>query len=51
MTKKANKEKQKSAVLQTFGALKSNRPGLTPQEEREAAEEAIAEEAIRRMGN
>jgi hypothetical protein len=49
MTKKAKKEKQKSAVLQTFGALKPNRPALTAQEERKAAEEAIAEEATNRM--
>jgi hypothetical protein len=51
MTKKAKKEKQKSAVLQTFGILKTNRPTLTLQEERRAAEETIAEEAIKRMGS
>jgi hypothetical protein len=39
-----------SVVAQTAGALKSNLPALTPQEEHEAAEQGIAEEAIRRMG-
>jgi antitoxin PrlF len=37
-----------SVVEQTAGALKSDIPALTPQEEREAAEQAIAEEAIER---
>ena len=35
-----------SIVAQTAGALKSDMPALTPQEEHEAAEQAIAEEAI-----
>jgi antitoxin PrlF len=35
-----------SVVEQTAGALKSDIPALTPQEERDAAEQAIAEEAI-----
>jgi hypothetical protein len=48
--KKPKKEKQESAIQRTVGVLKSNRPALTPQQEREAAEEAIAEEAIQRMG-
>jgi antitoxin PrlF len=38
-----------SVVEQTAGALKSDIPALTPQEERDAAEQAIAEEAIARM--
>jgi antitoxin PrlF len=38
-----------SIVAQTAGALKSDMPALTPQEEHEAAEQAIAEEAIQRM--
>jgi hypothetical protein len=50
MTKKQKQKKQKSVVLKTFGALKGIRPALTPQQERKAAEEAIAEEAIKRMG-
>jgi AbrB family looped-hinge helix DNA binding protein len=37
-----------SVVKQTAGALKSDIPALTPQEERDAAEQAIAEEAIAR---
>jgi antitoxin PrlF len=37
-----------SVVEQTAGALKSNIPALSPQEEREAAEQAIAEEALER---
>jgi AbrB family looped-hinge helix DNA binding protein len=37
-----------SVVQQTAGALKSTIPALTPQEEHEAAEEGIAEEAVRR---
>ncbi len=37
-----------SVVEQTAGALKSDIPTLTSQEEREAAEQAIAEEAIER---
>jgi antitoxin PrlF len=38
-----------SVVEQTAGALKSDIPALTPQEERDAAEQAIAEEAIARL--
>jgi antitoxin PrlF len=38
-----------SVVTQTAGMLKSSQPALTPQEEHEAAEQAIADEAIRRM--
>jgi hypothetical protein len=41
---------ERSVVKQTAGALKSNLPALTPQEERKSAEEGIAEEAIKRMG-
>jgi antitoxin PrlF len=37
-----------SVVQQTAGALKSDIPALTPQEEREATEQAIAEEALER---
>ena|ERR687895_521611 len=37
-----------SVVEQTAGALQSDIPALTPQEERDAAEQAIAEEAIAR---
>jgi hypothetical protein len=42
--------KKGSVVEQTAGALKSDTPALTPQQEREAAERGIAEEAIKRMG-
>jgi AbrB family looped-hinge helix DNA binding protein len=38
-----------SVVEQTAGALRSDHPALSPQEERKAAEEAIAEDVIRRM--
>jgi hypothetical protein len=41
--------KKGSVVEQTAGALKSNIPALSPQAERDAAEQAIAEEAIERM--
>jgi antitoxin PrlF len=41
--------KKESVVQQTAGALKSDIPALSPQQEREAAEQAIAEEAIERM--
>jgi antitoxin PrlF len=41
--------KKRSAVEQTAGALKSDTPALTPQQEREAAEQAIAVEARERM--
>jgi hypothetical protein len=50
MTKKQKQKKQRSVILKTFGALKGIRPALTPQQERKLAEEAIAEEAIKRMG-
>jgi AbrB family looped-hinge helix DNA binding protein len=38
-----------SVVEQTAGALQSDMPGLSPQEERKAAEEAIAADVLRRM--
>jgi hypothetical protein len=38
-----------SIVAQTAGALKSNLPALIPQEEHEATERGIAEEAIMRV--
>ena len=38
-----------SVVQQTAGALRSNLPVLTPQEEHEAAAQGISEEAIERM--
>ncbi len=41
--------KKGSVVEQTAGALKSDTPALTPQQEREAAEQAIAAEARERM--
>jgi AbrB family looped-hinge helix DNA binding protein len=41
--------KKGSVVEQTAGALKSDIPALSPREERKAAEEAIAEDVIRRM--
>jgi hypothetical protein len=50
MTKKQKQKKQKSVVLKTFGALKGIRPALPSQQERKAAEEVIAEKAIKRMG-
>jgi antitoxin PrlF len=40
--------KKGSVVEQTAGALKSDIPALSPQAEREAAEQAIADEAIER---
>ena len=39
-----------SVVERTAGALKSPEPALTAEELREVAEQAIAEEAIKRMG-
>jgi hypothetical protein len=50
MTKKLKKNKQKSMIKRNLGVLKSNLPALTPQEEHELVEQAIAEEAIERMG-
>jgi hypothetical protein len=48
MTK--NKERKKGSVVeQTAGIMRSDLPRLTLQEEREAAKQAIAEEAIVRM--
>jgi antitoxin PrlF len=40
--------KKGSVVAQTAGALKNDLPALSPRAEREAAEQAIAEEAIAR---
>jgi len=40
-----------SIVARTAGALKGAQPGLTDEQLREAAELAIAEEAVRRMGD
>ena len=40
-----------SVVAATAGALKSDIPPLSPEEERRAAEEAIAEDVLRRMNN
>jgi hypothetical protein len=46
-----NKQGNKGSVVeQSAGALKSDFPALSPREERTAAEDAIAEEAIKRMG-
>ncbi len=39
-----------SVVERTAGALRSNLPALSAEEERAAAEQAIAEEAVNRMG-
>jgi hypothetical protein len=39
-----------SVVERTTGIMRQDLLKLTPQEEREAAEQAIAEEAIKRMG-
>ncbi len=47
MTKK---QKHKRLIVKNFGVLKGIRPALTAKQERELAEEAIAEEAIKRMG-
>jgi hypothetical protein len=47
---KAETEETKKFILKSFGTLKGIRPALTPQQERKVAEEAIAEEAIKRMG-
>lgn len=38
-----------SVVEATAGALKSDMPALSPQEERRAAEQAIADDVIERM--
>ena len=40
-----------SVVEATAGALKSDMPPLSPQEERRAAEQAIAEDVVARMNN
>ena len=40
-----------SVVEATAGALKSDLPLLSPEEERRAAEQAIAEDVIERMNN
>jgi antitoxin PrlF len=40
-----------SVVAATAGALKSDMPALSAEEERRAAEEAIAEDVIARMNN
>ena len=40
-----------SVVAATAGALKSDMPPLTPEEERKAAEQAIAEDVVTRMNN
>jgi len=40
-----------SVVEATAGALKSNMPPLSPEEERRAAEQAIAEDVVARMSN
>ncbi len=39
-----------SVVRRTAGALKSEAPLLSPEEERAAAEQAIAESVVERMG-
>ena len=40
-----------SVVRRTAGALKSEAPLLSPEEERAAAEQAIAESVVERMGD
>lgn len=40
-----------SVVEATAGALKSDMPPLSPEEERKAAEQAIAEDVVARMNN
>ena len=40
-----------SVVEATAGALKSDLPPLSPEEERRAAEQAIAEDVVARMNN
>jgi hypothetical protein len=42
--------KKGSVVAKTAGIMRNDLPKLTPREEHEAAEQAIAEEAIKRMG-
>jgi len=44
-------KRKTSVVARTAGALHSDQPPLTAEELREAAEIAIAEEAVRRMGH
>jgi hypothetical protein len=48
--RKNKQSKKRSVVDQTAGELRNDLPMLTLQEEREAAEQAIAQEAIKRMG-
>jgi AbrB family looped-hinge helix DNA binding protein len=40
-----------SVVAATAGALKSDMPALSPEEERRATEEAIAEDVMKRMND
>lgn len=40
----------RSVVEQTAGALRSSQPAVSPEQERAAAEQAIAEEVVARMG-
>ena len=42
--------RSQSVVARTAGALKPDKPALTAEELREAAEEAIAQEAVSRLG-
>jgi hypothetical protein len=42
--------KKGSVVAKTAGIMRNDLPKLTPREEHKAAEQAIAEEAIKRMG-
>lgn len=43
--------RSESIVSRTAGALRSDVPALTPEEERQATEEAIAQDAAQRMGS
>ena len=42
-------ERTESVIAQTAGSLRSEQPGLSADEERQAAEEAIAQESVQRM--
>lgn len=42
--------RSEGVVTRTAGALRSKAPRFTPEQEREAAEQAIAEDVVHRMG-
>ncbi len=44
-------ERKRSVIERTYGVLKSNRPPLSAEELRAAAEQAIADEVVEGMGS